>query len=126
MIKVYILDVVDLFSEEVQKEYLALLPDYGVWKKKITSINDYVFIKDKALSIGAALLLYFLLENGISPSELRISQNWKLYVKQNVFFNISHTDRFQFVDERQTGAKTVPRNQVTKKTRSKSNDFMRF
>ncbi|SFL29644.1 hypothetical protein SAMN05216390_11762 [Lachnospiraceae bacterium KH1T2] len=46
MIKVYILDVVDLFSEETIKEYITLLPNDGVWKKRINSINDYVFIKD--------------------------------------------------------------------------------
>lgn len=95
MIKVYILDVVDLFSEETIKEYITLLPNDGVWKKRINSINDYVFIKDKALSIGAGLLLlYFLKKNGISPSELRQSQNGKLYVQQNFFFNISHADKF--------------------------------
>lgn len=59
MIKVYILDVVELLNEETIKKYTALLPDEGIWKKRITSINDYIFIKDKALSIGAGLLLLF-------------------------------------------------------------------
>lgn len=95
MIKVYILDVVELLNEETIKKYTALLPDEGIWKKRITSINDYIFIKDKALSIGAGLLLlFFLKKNGISPADLKQSENGKLYIQQNLFFNISHTDRY--------------------------------
>lgn len=34
MIKVYILDVVDLFSEETIKEYITLLPNDGGGRKE--------------------------------------------------------------------------------------------
>lgn len=88
--KVYVYDVSELSSEDIDK-YYSHLPE---WRRE--KIDRSSMINDKLRSLGASLVLdYALKEEGINLSEcdVELGENGKPYIKgdKSLCFNISHS-----------------------------------
>ena len=88
LIESYILDT-EIFSDEnLYRLLLARMPVYRQEK-----IQNYIFEKDRHLSLGAGVLLAYGLNcRGIAEhKEVQLGAKGKHYLSDTLFYNISHS-----------------------------------
>ena len=114
----FIADVTPLLNEET---YIIAYKNVSL--KRQEKADKYKFKKDKALCIGAGLLLdYALLNVGIKKKNLNISygENGKPYLTDytDVFFNISHSGNFAVcaVSQKEIGCDIEKTDEINLKT----------
>lgn len=88
MLKLYFIDVRKIKNIDALSK---IIPDYGLWairKKQLNSIDHHY---EKLLALASNLGLIKLFEkNGISLLDLSISDKGKLYIDDQIHFNIAH------------------------------------
>ncbi len=96
--KIYVSDITRLKDENVLREAMHLIPS---WRRE--RIERFRFIKDKAASAGAFLLLSHALEGegisaGYDMAEFYYNDHGKPYLQppgnEQIFFNLSHSGKY--------------------------------
>lgn len=93
-IKSYLININILKNDSIFKSSLKLLPDTGLWRERRNIIHKYKFLEDKCRSLGAGLLLLYILSiNKVEDISLFRNKYGKIY-NNSLEFNISHSGEF--------------------------------
>ena len=90
--RIYTLDTRIFDQKDEFDKWYNMMP-----KERQIKISNYVFLKDKKLSLGAGVLLYSGLKNlNILDEIICFNENGKPYIQnyENVYFNISHSNKY--------------------------------
>ena len=94
-LQVYCIDVNCLDDFSLYTKAYQMLPDIGLWEERKNTIDKFLHKKDKKLSLGAGILLMnVFMTNGIRYDDLQRTSDGKLFVPQNIFFSISHSEHY--------------------------------
>lgn len=95
MIKLYLIDVENILTLDCLKKLINILPKLGVWQNRIDYINSINDCREKNLSLGATVGLFYLFKkHNIDYKLLSVTDKGKLYADGEFHFNISHSERY--------------------------------